>query len=164
MQGHMATSEGQTAGKENVKVDLAAQALALAGTIRLRVTGASMLPAIWPGDVLTVRRRKSEELQAGDIAVLRRGGRLIAHRVIHKDKQSVVVQGDAKLKADAPFRREDVFGSVVAVHRGRKEVTVARKTGAGILVRFALAPSQLLTRIVVRLHAAVNSFWAGWAS
>jgi len=164
MQEHMGKSNGHTAGKENVKVDLVAEALALAGTIRLRVTGASMLPTIWPGDVLTVRRLESEELQEGDVAVLRREGRLITHRIIHQEKEFVMARGDAKLKADAPFRREEVFGSVVAVHRGRKEVTVARKTGAEILVRFALAPSQLLTRIAVRLHAAVNSSWAGWAS
>jgi signal peptidase I len=163
MQGLRAISEGQTAGKENVKIDLVAEALALAGTIRLRVTGASMLPAIWPGDVLTVRRLESEELQAGDIAVLRREGRLITHRVIHKDKQAVVVQGDAKLRADAPFRREDVFGSVVAVHRDRKEVALARKTAARAVVGCALGSSQLLTRLAVRLHA-VNSWWAARSS
>ena len=164
MQEHKAKSNSHMAGKENIKVDLVAEALALKGTIRLRVTGASMLPTIWPGDVLTVRRLESEELQEGDVAVLRCGGRLITHRVIRKYGESVVVQGDAKLKADAPVRREDVFGSVVAVHRRGREVTVARKTAARAMVGCALGSWQLLTRIAVRLHAAVNSAGASGSS
>jgi signal peptidase I len=164
MHEHKAKSKSHTAVKENVKIDLVAEALALEGTIRLRVTGASMLPTIWPGDVLTVRRLESEELQEGDVAVLRREGRLITHRVIHKDRESVVVQGDAKVKADDPVRREDVFGSVVAVHRRGKEVTVARKTAARAMVGCALGSSQLLTRIAVRLHEAVNSSGASGSS
>jgi signal peptidase I len=164
MQEQKAKSKSPMAGKENIKVDLVAEALALKGTIRLRVTGASMLPTIWPGDVLTVRRLESEELQEGDVAVFRREGRLVTHRVIRKDRESVVVQGDAKLKADAPVRREDVFGSVVAVHRRGREVTVARKTAARAMVGCALGSSQLLTRIVVCLHAAVNSAGASGSS
>ena len=37
--------------------DLDAQVIRQFGELRLKVTGASMLPSVWPGDVLTVRRR-----------------------------------------------------------------------------------------------------------
>ena len=49
------------------------------GEVRLRVTGASMLPAIWPGDLLTVRRCDLSELEPGQIALYRRDGKLTAY-------------------------------------------------------------------------------------
>jgi len=42
------------------------------GEARLRVTGSSMLPSIWPGDELTVRRRAVSELRTGEIALFTR--------------------------------------------------------------------------------------------
>ena len=43
--------------QDEAKHDLAAEVLRQFGEVRLKVTGASMLPSVWPGDVLTVRRR-----------------------------------------------------------------------------------------------------------
>ena len=37
--------------------ELVAEVVRSFGEVRLKVTGGSMLPAIWPGDVITVRRR-----------------------------------------------------------------------------------------------------------
>ena len=42
---------------EAVKCELAAEVLRSSGELRLRVTGSSMLPAVWPGDELTIRRQ-----------------------------------------------------------------------------------------------------------
>jgi len=47
-------------------------------------TGASMLPAVWPGDVLSVCRGSSTQALPGDIILFARQGRLFAHRVVEK--------------------------------------------------------------------------------
>ncbi len=68
------------------------------GELRLRVTGSSMLPAVWPGDVLSVRRRGAEQARPGDMILFARYGRLFAHRVverkIHQGTPYWITRGD----------------------------------------------------------------------
>jgi len=61
---------------------LAAQVLRSSGKLRFRATGASMMPAVWPGDLLEVRRHGVEEIEPGDVVLFQRGGGLTAHRVV----------------------------------------------------------------------------------
>src|ERR1039458_9326454 len=70
--------------RATVACELAAEVLRSSGSLRLRAIGASMLPAIWPGDVLTVQRRDAENAQPGDIVLFARGGALVAHRVVER--------------------------------------------------------------------------------
>ena len=56
------------------KRDLAAEVIRQFGEVRLRVNGASMLPSVWSGDVLTVRRRSAAELLPGRIVLCYRNG------------------------------------------------------------------------------------------
>ncbi len=67
--------------------ELAAEVIRSSGKLRLRATGASMLPSIWPGDVLTVSSEAVAETQPGDIILFEREGRLIAHRVVEVRRQ-----------------------------------------------------------------------------
>jgi hypothetical protein len=41
-----------------------------------------MLPTLWPGDVLEVRRERAAEISPGDLVLFERDGRFIAHRVV----------------------------------------------------------------------------------
>src|SRR3989442_5406099 len=43
------------------------------GEIRFKATGDSMLPSVWPGDLLTVRRQSFSEFQSGEL-MLYQGG------------------------------------------------------------------------------------------
>src|SRR5438552_5252219 len=42
------------------------------GEIRFKATGDSMLPSVWPGDLLTVRRQSFSEFQSGEIVLYER--------------------------------------------------------------------------------------------
>src|SRR5437763_8955152 len=42
------------------------------GEIRFKATGDSMLPSVWPGDLLTVRRQSFSEFQNGEIVLYER--------------------------------------------------------------------------------------------
>jgi hypothetical protein len=65
-----------------LKCEIAAQILRSFGTLRLQVTGLSMLPSVWPGDILFIERRDMREIAEGDIALFARHNRLVAHRVL----------------------------------------------------------------------------------
>ena len=45
--------------RRKLKFDLAVEVLRSFGTAKLPVTGASMLPSFWPGDILEVHRQSS---------------------------------------------------------------------------------------------------------
>ena len=63
------------------KCSLAAEVVRISGRLRLRVLGGSMLPALWPGDVVDIRAVPFAELLPGEIAVFHRDSRVWAHRV-----------------------------------------------------------------------------------
>jgi MoaA/NifB/PqqE/SkfB family radical SAM enzyme len=57
-----------------LKCDLAAEVLRPSGQLRLRVSGASMLPALWPGYILTIHRQDPAQLRPGDLVLAARNG------------------------------------------------------------------------------------------
>ena len=63
-----------------------------------------MLPAIWPGDVLTVAPATAATLAPGQIALTLRDGRWFVHRVIERRARdgavALVTRGDALDHAD----------------------------------------------------------------
>ncbi len=87
------------------------------GEVRLKVTGASMMPAVWPGDVVTVSRCDSAELKPGMIALYRRTGTIVVHRIVRLDGDAVITQGDSLPDEDLPAKQVDVLGRVVRIER-----------------------------------------------
>ena len=79
------------------------------GALRLRVSGFSMLPSIWPGDIACVSR--VDAYRPGDVVLLfSRKGRLFIHRVVEMSGGAVVTRGDSMLDADPPVAVSDVLG------------------------------------------------------
>src|SRR5437763_15336142 len=68
--------------EEQIKCELAAQVLNDSGVLRLRASGSSMLPSVWPGDILTIRPQRLEQWRPGDIAPYMRAGHFFLQRVI----------------------------------------------------------------------------------
>jgi signal peptidase I len=122
------------------KCDLAGQVLRAFGRLRLRVLGSSMIPSLWPGDVLLVHRRDIGGISTGEIVLFAREGRLFAHRVVSSAGESggkqVVTQGDALRAPDPPVTSAELLGSVSLVFRAGK--WTAPRAGLN-LGRFLLA-------------------------
>ncbi len=93
-----------------------------AGEVRLKVTGTSMLPAIWPGDVVTVRRCDPAELRRGQIILYRREGKLTAHRIRRISPDQLITRGDTVLSCDPPVRALGVVGQVVGILRNGRSI------------------------------------------
>jgi hypothetical protein len=68
---------------EITKNELAAHVLQSYRELRLRVTGPGMLPAIWPGDILSIQPCGIADAGLGDIVLFTRHGRLFAHASSH---------------------------------------------------------------------------------
>jgi hypothetical protein len=98
------------------------RSLADRGGIVFRVKGRCMYPAVRAGDVLRIQSRAAVDVTVGDIAVCRRPGYIIGHRVISKGEKEgcayIVTRPDNTLYGgDGPTFDEDLLGVVVAIER-----------------------------------------------
>jgi len=163
-----------------LKHDLAVEVLRSFGAVKLRVTGTSMLPSIWPGDVIEVHRQAAGQISPGDVVLLRRDGGFIVHRVVEcanlpldsgqtrrraHDVRAAPRQGSTRLLStrgdrlkalDPPVAAGDLLGRVTSVERSGRLVnvraTLRRRLGAWVLSRSELAARSViyLRRILVR--------------
>lgn len=140
---------------ESVQGELLAEIIRLHGRGRLRVQGTSMLPGLWPGDVIEVERRAPAEVEAGAIILYVRDQRLFAHRVLKKEACAgdylLVARGDRLSRRDPPVRPEELLGEVTRVERAGKLLVPARRAGWAaaclrLVSRFSDLPAGLMLR------------------
>jgi len=138
-----------------VKCALASETLRSSGSLRLQVTGWSMLPAVMPGEVLIVERVEPKNVSAGDVVLFERDHRLFAHRVIALDHSDggMITKGDAMLRPDRPVSESELLGKVSFLIRNGKMLQPNRRPGA---VHRAIAAvvgrSRAAARIVVGVY------------
>jgi len=139
--------------RETLGCELAAEALRSWGRLRLRATGASMLPAVWPGDVLSVCARSATQALPGDIVLFGRAGRLVAHRVVERslcqDRIQWVTRGDSVEGNDAPVSSHELLGRVTAIERGSRRI-VPRLTFWRRIASWVLCRSDFCIRVLLR--------------
>lgn len=102
--------------------DLVADIARASGRVQLQVTGASMVPTLWPGDLLTVRSCCPDELAPDSIIVFRQDQQLIVHRLIHRIGNQIVTRGDARRRPDKPVEPSQIVGRVEIVMRNGRPV------------------------------------------
>jgi signal peptidase I len=140
-----------------LKCELADEVLRSAGCLRLQVMGWSMLPSVWPGDVLVIDRATSKQVSKGDIVLFRRDRRLFVHRVLRKAGESgnaaVLTRGDALPATDPPVSSNDLLGKVSLILRNGQAIEPRQRWRIFERAIAALARhSDIAARIVVGLH------------
>jgi signal peptidase I len=150
--------------REQCKCGLAAEVLQSSGKLTLRATGASMLPTLWPGDVLTIQYNTLDQVALGDVVLFVREGRFFVHRVVSKPKAKdqqtfLVTRGDCMLQADQPVSSTELLGRVTHVERECSCFgPVLKLNQFRRLFAWMLSHCDLLQRIALRLHGLrVNS-------
>src|SRR5579864_3822098 len=107
---------------------LIAKSVRVCGGIRLPTVGTSMVPAIHPGDVLSVQPVDPKDVSPGDIVVYAREQVLIVHRVVQTSADSsepyLVTRGDRLRRDDMPIPAGEVLGRVVSIERKNRRVRV----------------------------------------
>jgi signal peptidase I len=140
-----------------LKCELAGEVLRSSGRLRLRVTGWSMLPAIFPGDTLLIERANGESLGKGDIVLFHRDRRLFVHRVSgtsgsDRDLQ-IVTQGDGMPKPDPPLSSSQLLGKVSFVVRDGRCLEPAKRPKFPMRAVAAMVRrSSSAARVVVGVH------------
>jgi len=146
-----------TNARDDSKLELAAEILRSGGSIRLRALGTSMLPAIWPGDVLTIENQSWNQMVRGDIVLTQRGGRFFVHRLIEKQSQGRplwITRGDALPRTDPPTAPDDLLGKISSIRRGNR-IIIPKRRGSLLSGKlgWALCRWDSFRNIVLRLHS-----------
>jgi hypothetical protein len=119
---------------------LVADALRLSGglrqSVRLRVHGESMLPALWPGDAVEIASCSIEDVRPGEIVLARREGRLFLHRLVGRfddpcTPNGFLLRGDSMPGPDPQFPAEALLGRLLQkvdenADEGRNSASVGR--------------------------------------
>ena len=100
--------------------------LRAAGSLRLTVTGGSMLPAIWPGDIVTVQQCAARDLRPGEVVSFWRDSFLVTHRVKSLRGEWIATRGDSAHAEDPLVSSGDLLGRVVALERGGRDVSLVQ--------------------------------------
>jgi signal peptidase I len=123
-----------------------------AGEVCLKLNGTSMLPAMWPGDVVTVRRCQLADLRPGQVALCRVEGNLVAHRVVRTFPDLLITRGDSVPHCDPPVEPPSVVGYVASIVRNHRRIEIKR-TWRNRALSAVLRRSHLCLRITLRLSA-----------
>ena len=139
-----------------LKCELASEVLRSSGSLRLRVTGWSMLPSVMPGDTLIIER-VNDRASPGDIVLFGRNRRLFVHRVISVagsgGDMRLITQGDGMRRPDPPGEASELLGKVSLIVRNGRGIEPRRRPGiAGRAVAALVRVSDSAARIVVGVH------------
>lgn len=150
-----------TESQEQIKHNLAAEALRTAGKFRLAAFGYSMLPTLWPGEVLTIHGHSLEQVQPSEVVLFSREGRFFIHRVVRKVTMGLetrlITRGDALPSVDATVLPIEFLGKIVSVRRGDREIPVPACSPWRRFMGLALTYSVHLRSLGMRWHARWSS-------
>jgi hypothetical protein len=142
----------------DTRLDLASEVLHRFGEVRFIAHGGSMVPSIYPGDLLTVRSHSPSGARRGEIVFFLLGGRPYVHRVTRKwperNRIAFATRGDALPKEDPSVDASQLLGRVTAIQRRGKYVEIIAKPGPFLRAhRWAVRNSLAYTRLLLAVHA-----------
>jgi len=131
--------------------------------VRLRVYGESMLPTLWPGDVVEIESCSLEDVRPGEIVLALREGRLFLHRLVAASAPNgFLLRGDCVPGPDPPFPPGALLGRLVrGTDEGRRVSTGALRAWFGVKwfsAKWSRAAGMLLChcgvarRLALKLH------------
>jgi signal peptidase len=137
---------------------LAGEVVRTFGGVRLRVFGTSMVPSIFPGDLIAVQRAVMSEISSGDIVLYAREGRMFAHRVVgFLDSPAgslLIARGDRLRHNDPPVSSRELLGKVISIERGNSQRRPAScLSGWERMIVHLLRNSDYATYLYLRLAA-----------
>jgi len=147
-----------TEDRENIKLNLVVETLRRCGEVRLKARGMSMLPAVWPGDLLTIQVVSQDEVIPGHIVLILREKRCFIHRLVGMQVSGngvrLITRGDAMPDCD-PVTSAELLGRVIRVQRANHSfVPSSRISPVHSAAAWILCRSGRCRNLAVRFHAA----------
>ena len=144
--------------RELSNLNLAIETLRRRGEVRLRAQGMSMLPSLWPGDLLTIQAVNQDEVIPGDIVLVMREKRCFIHRLVgmqfSENGVRVITRGDAMPHRD-PATSSELLGRVIRVQRANYSfVASSRVSLVHSVAAWLLCRSGRCRSLAMRFHAA----------
>jgi signal peptidase I len=139
---------GNSAIGQEIRCEVAAEVLRASGELRLRVFGGSMLPSIWPGDVLLIRRAAPADMEPGGLVLYARNGGFVVHRIVRKNGDMLTTRGDALREDDEPVPFSQALGKVAMIER----------SGAQFAPREKLKRPDRLLSLLMAYFAPLKAF------
>ena len=122
--------------------DLLKEVLLRWGCARLQVNGTSMLPSLFPYDVVLLMPCSASELVPGDLVLGEHKQGWLLHRVVRLENGWVHTRGDLLFFDDPPTNAENVLAKVVGLERfGRQR---------------AVPPVGFATRVFARANQSLG--------
>ena len=120
--------------------------------LRFKAKGGSMSPFIRNGDVVEVVSVKGE-VNFGDIILYHSSyGNSIIHRVIQRNKESIITKGDSVPGFDHPVLFKQVLGRVAAIEKNGWRIRLDKPVGKLLNILLALiSPFSFLIYPSLRL-------------
>lgn len=143
--------------KHEAGLGLAAEVLHRFGEVRLVAHGSSMIPSIYPGDLLTVRSESIANARTGEIVLFLLEGRWFVHRVVRQwpegNRVVFATRGDALTREDPSLDGTQLLGRVTSIVRRGKPVKVATRVSPGLKVlRWSVQNSAMFTKTLLAAH------------
>ena len=115
-----------------------------------------MLPTLYPGDILTIKRETLGAIQAGNVVLYDRDGRFFIHRNLRSVQRSsetaLVTRGDCMPHPDEPVVASELLGKVISIGDGGEARPVPPCTAWRRTVGLVLAYSGRLRSLALRWH------------
>ncbi|HEV7218796.1 MAG TPA: signal peptidase I, partial [Terriglobales bacterium] len=113
------------------KITLGEEILRSGGSIRLRVLGTSMLPSVWPGDIVNIEGQTVDAIICGDIVLYKARDSFFVHRLIERSETENRIQwitrGDSMPQADPAVPESHLLGRVSSICRRGRTIIPNRK-------------------------------------
>jgi Peptidase S24-like len=140
-----------------VRLNLAADVLHRFGEVRFVAHGSSMIPSIYPGDLLTVRSESIADARHGEIVLFLLSGRFFVHRVMRKwperNRIFFATRGDALSQEDPSFDGSQLLGRVTSILRHGKQVKLATRLNPWTkFLRWAVRNSDTFAKTLLAAH------------
>ena len=143
---------------EQLKRSMAGEFLRTTGFLQLKVLGQSMLPTIWPGDLLTILNEPWTEFGIGDVGVFQRDERFFVHRIkgtlVIDGAMHFITAGDSSGHDDPPFPTTALVGKVVKIER--RDLSLIPRRRCSLFNRclgWMFAHCDLARNLALRFHA-----------
>jgi hypothetical protein len=131
--------------------ELATECLRISGRLRICVRGESMLPTLWPGDVVDIASCSLDDVRPGEIVLAQREGRFFLHRVVARSQAGgFLLRGDSMPTADPEFSNEALLGRLAGCP--------PRLTFWSWAIGRVLSCWRLAHRVALRVHAHGNGY------
>jgi hypothetical protein len=145
--------------RDSFKLELAAEILRKFSEVRFVARGTSMLPAIYPGDCLTVKSFGAAAPRCGDIVLCRRADEFRVHRIVGILEEGpaafYVLRGEALTHDDPPIPAEELLGRVTSIaRRGKSFAPNSPQRVHHRFLRSIVRRSKVATVLLLRWHAS----------